>query len=89
MLGEELYDDNAAGYEMWANNPGGDGSGTKQTFDKDSASEIPFDGRSGNPGLPGTIKEWGVDPDVGQYGSITVTGSAGGCVVPIKLIKKG
>jgi len=85
-----IYDDYAAGFEMWANNPTALGTGYEEFFNIDTADRIPFNGNDGkNPVASGTITEWGYDYKTGEFGAITITGSSGGFDIPIKLIKIG
>lgn len=88
ILTDSIYDDNAAQFELWANNPL-TGAGVETTFNQLTATKVPFNGASGNPSAVGTITEWGYESDDGPNGSITITGSSSGFDIPMKLIKKG
>lgn len=87
IITDAIYDDNAAGYELWANNPGC-GKTAVCTFNPEMAKLIPFDGKRCDIYEIGCLKEWGYDSTVGRYGSITITGSTPGLAIPIKLVKK-
>ncbi|MCL2396635.1 MAG: SpaA isopeptide-forming pilin-related protein [Defluviitaleaceae bacterium] len=73
-------------YEMWANQPGADGTGTRPVFDPSSAEQVAWDTGEIKPGY---IDAWNWEESEGPNGSVLVSGTSSGQNIQIKLLKRG